>query len=551
MFLTYLRRELLNRKRQTLIVSIGMAVAIGLVVVVTAVSAGVKSTQQQVLGSLYGVGTDISITQTAVPGSDNPGRFQFGSGGNNQQAGGVRTLSRSNLRVQRGSQTFDAATVTKVKAVQNVTSVATALSLNQISFTGTLPTFNFGGFRNRQNQGGSGSNNGSAQDPGGDDGAVAGMPPFGATTGTDVAQNPSTTIASKVTTTTTATAVAPSGGADGKGGSAFSIDSFSVMGVDPSVTNVGPLSSTTVTSGRGLAATDAGKDLVLVDSDYATSNKLAVNSTVTIKDTKFTVVGIVGSNTATSGTAANTYIPIDVAQTLSGNTGVVTNIYVKASSGNSIDAVASALKTALPDATVSTSSDLAKTVSGSITTASTLVNNMGKWLSILVLAAAFLMAILFTVSGVTRRTREFGTLKAIGWRNGQIVRQVVGETLVQGFIGALIGIGLGEVGISIINNIAPKLTASTAGLGGFRGGFNGGGGFFGGSNTGGNSANPLAAARRALNGNTFDVVLHSSMTVKAVSLAIALAVVGGVLAGVFGGLRAARLRPAEAMRSVA
>jgi len=54
-----------------------------------------------------------------------------------------------------------------------------------------------------------------------------------------------------------------------------------------------------------------------------------------------------------------------------------------------------------------------------------------------------------------------------------------------------------------------------------------------------------------LNGNTFDVVLHSSMTVKAVSLAIALAVVGGVLAGVFGGLRAARLRPAEAMRSVA
>lgn len=543
MFLTYLRRELLNRKRQTLVVSIGMAVAIGLVVVVTAVSAGVKSSQQQVLGSLYGVGTDISITQTAVPGLDNGGRFQFGAGPNRQQGGGVRTLSRSNLRVQRGAQTFDAAAVAKVKAVKNVDSVATALSLNQISFTGTLPTFNFG---NRGNGNGTGTatNNGALPGgfPGGDPGGDDGPPIAGLDTST-------TTIA----TATTTTVAGATGGADGKGGSAFSVTSFSVMGVDTSTSTVGPLSSTTVSSGRALTSADAGKDVALVDADYATANNLKVDSTVSIKDTKFTVVGIVASNTATSGTAANVYIPIDVAQTLSGNAGTVTNIYVKASSGNTIDAVAASLKTALPDATVSTSADLAKTVSGSISTASTLVNNMGKWLSILVLAAAFLMAILFTVSGVTRRTREFGTLKAIGWRNGQIVRQVVGETIVQGFIGALIGIGLGQLGISIVNGIAPKLSASTAGLGNFRGGFNGGpgGGFFGGSTQSGSSSNPFAAARRALNGNTFDVILHSSMTVKAVALAIALAVFGGVLAGAFGGLRAARLRPAEAMRSVA
>ena len=59
------------------------------------------------------------------------------------------------------------------------------------------------------------------------------------------------------------------------------------------------------------------------------------------------------------------------------------------------------------------------------------------------LLAAFLIAILFTISGVTRRTREFGTLKAIGWSNRRIVGQVTGESLVQGLIGGAVGVAIG------------------------------------------------------------------------------------------------------------
>jgi ABC-type antimicrobial peptide transport system permease subunit len=85
---------------------------------------------------------------------------------------------------------------------------------------------------------------------------------------------------------------------------------------------------------------------------------------------------------------------------------------------------------------VKTQAELASSVSGSLTTASDLVSNTGRWLSLIVLAAAFLIAILFTISGVTRRTREFGTLKAIGWSNGRIVRQVPARSLVQSLIGS-------------------------------------------------------------------------------------------------------------------
>ncbi|MEI6199542.1 MAG: ABC transporter permease, partial [Actinomycetota bacterium] len=60
------------------------------------------------------------------------------------------------------------------------------------------------------------------------------------------------------------------------------------------------------------------------------------------------------------------------------------------------------------------------------------------------------------------------------------------------------------------------------------------------------------AIRAQLRGSsTFDVALHAAITPSILALAIGLAVIGGVLAGAAGGMRAARLRPAESLRSVA
>jgi ABC-type lipoprotein release transport system permease subunit len=67
--LTYLRRELRRRLRQTILVSFGLAVGIGLVITVTAVSRGVRDAQKTALANLYGVGTDITVTVAA----DGPG----------------------------------------------------------------------------------------------------------------------------------------------------------------------------------------------------------------------------------------------------------------------------------------------------------------------------------------------------------------------------------------------------------------------------------------------------------------------------------------------
>ena len=122
---------------------------------------------------------------------------------------------------------------------------------------------------------------------------------------------------------------------------------------------------------------------------------------------------------------------------------------------------------------------------------------------------------------------------------------------------------IGLVGGGIVGAIAPSLEASTlstdGGPGGFPGGPPGAGGIGGGiggagSGRGGFPGTTIPGGRGGFGGqtaNTFEVVLHGVVTPSVIITAIALALLGGLLAGAFGGLRASRLRPADALRSVA
>ncbi|SFR70057.1 ABC-type transport system, involved in lipoprotein release, permease component [Agromyces sp. CF514] len=504
MFFTYLRRELAGRRRQTAIIAIGMALAIALVIIVNSVASGVKAAQASVLESVYGVGTDITVTQTPTAPTEGEGggpRFEFGSG-DGTTTDGTTEISQSRLMAGFGSSTFDASALDTVLGVDNVAAASGTLSLTNTTFNGEMPDFS-------QQQGTDGGTGPSADQQ----------------------------------------AAPPQGGSDGAGGSAFDVDSFSVLGLDPSADAIGPLSAVSLAEGRTLDTDDIGAYVAVLDADYATSAELAVGDTLNIGGTDFEIVGTVTSNAADSASASNVYIPLDVAQTLSGEDGMLSNIYVQAASSTDIAQVQADIEAALPDATVSTQEDLASSVSGSLSTASDLVSNLGLWLSLAVLVAAFLIAILFTISGVTRRTREFGTLKAIGWSNRRITGQVAGESLVQGLIGGALGIAIGLIGIVVINVIAPTLSGS-ASSGGFDMAAGPGGGSAGGdaaSAGGGRSfGGPMGQTAAA----TTEVALNAPITVSVIAIAVGIAILGGLLAGAIGGWRASRLRPAEALRSV-
>jgi len=490
MYGTYLRRELAGRKKQTMIVAIGLAIAIALVIIVNALTAGVRDAQAQALESVYGVGTDLTVTGAAAePGEGGGQRFDFGSE-DGATEGDTTTLSQSTLMTDFMRGTLDASVLDTVTSTDGVTAASGALSLTNSTFSGELPSGGFG-----------------EQD------------------------------ATTESTAPTEGQAPPQGGAGGAGGGSFGVDSFTVLGIDPAVTSVGPLASVEVSDGRALDTDDAGALVALVDATYATANKIAVGDTIDVAGSDVEIVGIVASTADSADTAADVYLPLDTAQDLSGAGDVVSTVYVQAESASSIDAVQAALADELPDATITSQSELAATVSGSLSSATSLITNLGTWLSIIVLAVAVLLSVLLTLSGVSRRTREFGTLKAIGWSNGRVVRQVAGESMVQGLIGGVVGLALGIAGIVVIDLVKPTVAAAAASTA------EGGPAGMGGGPTGGGDMFQTQQAA--------DIVMHAPFTPWVLVAAVGLAVLGGLVAGAFGGWRAARLSPAEALRSVA
>ncbi len=482
MFFTYLFRELSNRRRQTTIVAVGLALAIALVIVVNAVAAGMRDAQAQVLSTVYGVGTDVVVTQTPIVPPQGQGegpQFLF-EAGEGAAADGSTQLNRSVLAAGFGSPTMDAAVVDTALGADGVAAATGYLSLTNTTLNGALP----------------------------------------------------------------AVPAAPAEGGEGPHqfeGGQFDVTTFSVVGLDAGA-KIGPLTASRLVDGRLLTSSDSGQLVAVLDETYATSASLAVGDTITVAQSQVKVVGIVASTSQNATTLANVYLPLDTAQTLAALDGQISTVAVQAVSADRVAAVAGELKRSLPDATVSTQADLASSITGSLSSAAALIANLGTWLSALVLAAAFLLAILFTISGVTRRTREFGTLKAIGWTNGRVVRQVAGESFVQGVIGGAIGVAVGLGGILMINLIAPTFSAITNTSSVF-------GNIFGGeAGEGPTGGGPTGAASGSM---TAEVALQAPITISVILIAVALAVLGGLLAGVIGGWRAARLRPAEALRSAA
>ncbi|MEU5596225.1 ABC transporter permease [Streptomyces sp. NPDC020298] len=490
MFFTYLRRELRRRRKAALVVASGLALGIALVIVVNSVSSGMGKAQDKVLQSLYGLGTDMTVTKAASASTGNAQRprFQFDA----QNKDDSKSQSSDRVMVQ-GFTTLASSTVGKVGGQNGVSSAVGGLSLNVVKVSGQ---FTRGQFQQNQNsgssrQGGPGQGGGNGQ---------------------------------------------PQGEVRG-GGANFDINQYSVFGTDVTKTALGPLTSSKITSGRAFKATETDAKVAVADSAYAKTKKYKVGSTVTIKSVKFKVIGIA---TASSGdSAANLYIPLKQAQTLADEKNKVTTIYVKATDSQRIDSVKSTIQKNVSGTTVTTSADLAKTVSGSLSTASSLATNVGKWLSIAVLVAAFLVAGLLTSSAVSRRVREFGTLKALGWRSGRVTRQVIGEAMVNGLVGGALGIALGLAGAYAVTAISPSLQAQLGNTGGGTGGPGGGPG------GGGGFGGPGRQAAK-----TLEVALTAPVSVTTIGLAVGLAVAGGLIAGAFGGWRASRLRPADALRRV-
>jgi ABC-type antimicrobial peptide transport system permease subunit len=148
-YAAYVLSELRRRRGRTLLTALGLAVGVGVVVTVSALSAGLDRAQEEVLEPLTGVGTDLSVTRPLeLP---EPGSGGAGPGGLSEEEraqleeenGGARLGLRdlgepgesfsTDRFVSGGQLSFPESEIAEVGGVDGVSAVAGGLTLQPLS----------------------------------------------------------------------------------------------------------------------------------------------------------------------------------------------------------------------------------------------------------------------------------------------------------------------------------------------------------------------------------------------------------------------------------
>lgn len=241
------------------------------------------------------------------------------------------------------------------------------------------------------------------------------------------------------------------------------------------------------------------------------------------------------------------FIPLSSGEVLL-HSDTYTGVMVVASSVSAVTNVNTELTTLFgEDIRTTTVSSILSSIQSVTSSTGTLLTSIGS-ISVLV---AFVMIMTTEFTSVMERTREIGILKALGANARTIMVNFISESLVVGFLGGVIGAGIGSfLSFFIIGYLQgdTSLSSITRGL-------TGGGGTAARATGGAASAAARSVsgaggfASTASSSAASTVAITPALTPELILLAIGLATAVGVLAGILPAWRASRLTPVEALRS--
>ena len=181
-------------------------------------------------------------------------------------------------------------------------------------------------------------------------------------------------------------------------------------------------------------------ETIQVPSPVGPISLAAVGSTIDIRGRSFLIKGVINPET-NQILRSCVIVPLATAQQLLGTPDAVTALLLSPSRASDIDALQQRIETAHPALMVVSDKQLAKNARTLLDRVNQLFNVV-RWTSVSV--AALLIAIVMFVS-VLERTRELGTLRAIGAPRSFLLRLVLGESAALSLAGSLIGIPMSRL----------------------------------------------------------------------------------------------------------
>ena len=297
----------------------------------------------------------------------------------------------------------------------------------------------------------------------------------------------------------------------------FAANSYqTLLGVDVAQTGVGPTqASDWIVNGRFFQRDET--DVIVVDRHFATFFGLQPGQTVEIGERPFTVIGVIDVPGGNQAAAANFYLPLADAQSLAGLADdQINQIYVRVDEAGDVETVVAESETQLGEISAITEQSIVQ-VMGGVTEVS---DRFAGVAALAALLGGLILTGITLSAGINLRTGEIGVMKATGWQARDVVRLFTAEGVLLSLLGAALGIFLGWLAVLILGQIPVDLTVLAS------------------------TTPDLGAGAKAV---AYTLPAHLSW--NAVLLAVGTVVAGGGLASLLSARRAARLKPADALRN--
>ena len=287
---------------------------------------------------------------------------------------------------------------------------------------------------------------------------------------------------------------------------------------------------TNITAGRNLREGDS--DVLVMSLNLTHYFGLAVGGKAEINGKSFTVVGICNSTGGGFTGTRMVYMNLSQAQAITGEIGNVSRFDVYAEDVSYVDGITEVINAAYSDLRVTTYKDRLTNFENMQTMYNETLNNAQSTLGqtetvatqeIIVAVVATSLIVLFVMLYTVReRTKEIGTLKAIGFSTWNVMSQFMLEGILISLMAGVAGIAIGSIGAPFLSSLLlPHIS------------------LFGGSSSRFGSVNP---------GTTGSESVTAALSPQLMLLAFGVAVLLGALGSLYPAWRAARIRPAEAMR---
>ena len=285
---------------------------------------------------------------------------------------------------------------------------------------------------------------------------------------------------------------------------------------------------------------------VVIEKHYAKFHHTQIGGTVEINGRPFSVVGLLEIKEGSQIASSNIYLPLQDAQNLLGGEsggvnparnssgalnpaveqrGIISNgvniVYLRLKNPSLLSQVKTSIARQINGASVA-SSDSSLELMGGV---SKISDQFSFVVSLIALGGAVFLIVKAMLSNLVERSREIGILKAVGWTERDVQKQLMGEVFLQSLAGGVFGILMGYFFSYLLGFLSIPVATSW-------------------------ELNLLPAFAKDTAAVAQTVRLPVSVSAGLTAISLALSLVAGGMASYVMGKRTSRMKPAEILRNM-